>query len=48
LASIEYLCMLDGDTAPEEREKIKENLLEYCGIDTLGMVKIREELLKRG
>jgi len=46
LASIEYLRMLDPDTPGEEREKIKESLLEYCGNDTLGMVKIREELLK--
>ena len=48
LASIEYLRMLDSDTVTAEREKIKESLLEYCGNDTLGMVKIREELLKRG
>jgi len=46
LASIEYLRMLHPDTPGEEREKIKESLLEYCGNDTLGMVKIREELLK--
>lgn len=29
-------------------QRIRENLLAYCGNDTLGMVKIREELLKRG
>jgi predicted RecB family nuclease len=46
LASIEYLRMLHPDIPGEEREKIKESLLEYCGNDTLGMVKIREELLK--
>jgi len=48
LASIEYLRMLDPGTAAEEKTKIKEDLLEYCGIDTLGMVQIRDELLKRG
>ena len=29
------------------REKIREDLLTYCGQDTLAMLKIREELLKR-
>jgi predicted RecB family nuclease len=47
LASIEYLRMLDPDTTPEERDNIKKNLLEYCGNDTLGMVKIREELMEQ-
>jgi hypothetical protein len=46
-ASIEYLRMLDPDTSREEREGIKQALLTYCGHDTLGMAKIREELLKR-
>jgi predicted RecB family nuclease len=45
-ASIEYLRMLDPGTSPEERERIRQALLAYCGHDTLGMVKIREELLK--
>jgi hypothetical protein len=48
LASMEYLRMLDSGIPAEEREKIKESLLEYCGNDTLGMLKIREKLLKRG
>jgi len=47
-ASVEYLKMLDPATSPEERDKIKQSLIGYCGHDTLGMVKIREELLKRG
>jgi predicted RecB family nuclease len=46
-ASVEYLRMLDDSTPPEEREKIRQALLGYCGYDTLGMVKIREELLRR-
>ena len=46
-ASLEYLRMLDSSTRPEERERIRADLLTYCGQDTLAMVKIREELLKR-
>lgn len=47
LASVEYLRMLDPTTPPEERAKIKRDLLSYCAHDTLAMVKIREELLRR-
>ena len=47
LASLEYLRMIDAETSAIEKEKIKKDLLEYCGIDTLGMVMIRNELLKR-
>ena len=46
-ASLEYLRMIDPATAPAEKKKIRKNLLAYCGHDTLAMVKIREELLKR-
>ena len=45
-AGIEYMRMLDPSTPIEEKEKIKEDLLEYCGRDTLAMVRIREALLK--
>jgi hypothetical protein len=47
MASIEYLRMLDTSSSPSERAKIKQDLLTYCGQDTLGMVKIRDELLRR-
>ena len=47
MASLQYLRMLDPATPSAERDKIKRDLLTYCGHDTLGMVKIREELLKR-
>ena len=47
MASIEYLRMLNPATPPDEKEKIKHDLLTYCSYDTLGMVKIREELRKR-
>jgi hypothetical protein len=39
--------MLDPATPPAERVKVRENLLAYCSHDTLGMVRIREELLRR-
>ncbi|NIA03541.1 MAG: DUF2779 domain-containing protein [Nitrospirae bacterium] len=47
IASLEYLRMLDPATPPDEKAKIKQDLLIYCGYDTLAMVKIRDELLKR-
>jgi hypothetical protein len=37
--------MIDVSTPAEEKEKIKKNLLTYCGHDTLAMLKIREELM---
>jgi predicted RecB family nuclease len=46
-ASFEYIRMLDPATTLTEREKIKEDLLKYCGHDTMAMVRIREELLSR-
>jgi CRISPR/Cas system-associated exonuclease Cas4 (RecB family) len=47
-ASIEYMRMLDPSTPAGEKEKIRSDLLKYCGHDTLAMVKIREKFLKRG
>ena len=47
MASVEYLRMIDPATLPKEKEKIKKDLLTYCAQDTLAMVKIREELLKK-
>jgi len=44
-ASFEYLRMLDPDTTAEEKLRIREALVTYCGHDTLGMVRIREALL---
>ena len=39
--------MIDPSISPEEKERIKKELLVYCGYDTLAMVEIRDELLKR-
>jgi len=46
-ASFAYLRMIDPSTPPETKRTIRNNLLKYCGHDTLAMVKIRAELLKR-
>ena len=47
MASLEYLRMIDPVTPCLEKCRIQKNLLDYCGQDTLGMVKIRDELIKR-
>jgi len=47
LAGLEYLRMINPSTPNKEKEKIKKDLLTYCGHDTLAMVKIREELISR-
>jgi len=46
-ASYEYLRLLDPATPSGEKRMIREDLLAYCRHDTLAMLKIREELLKR-
>ena len=46
-ASLDYLRMIDHETPENEKDKIRDDLLIYCGQDTLAMVKIRDELLKR-
>ena len=45
-AALEYLRMIDSSTASAQKDRIRKDLLTYCGQDTLAMVKIREELLK--
>ena len=46
-ASFEYLRMIDPATSQDEKEQIKNDLLTYCGLDTLAMVRIREALLSQ-
>jgi hypothetical protein len=46
-ASLDYLRMIDPGTDEKEKATIREDLLTYCGQDTLAMVKIRDELLSR-
>ncbi len=38
--------MVFGDCNPEEKEKIRADLLTYCGLDTLAMVRIWEKLIE--
>jgi predicted RecB family nuclease len=45
MASLEYLRMIDPKTPAAEKKEIRNNLLVYCGQDTLAMVRIREVLL---
>jgi predicted RecB family nuclease len=47
MASLEYVKMMDPATPIEEKEKIKRDLLTYCGHDTRAMLKIREMLISR-
>jgi hypothetical protein len=46
-ASLEYLRFLNPKTPADEKENIKSNLLTYCRLDTLAMVRIREALLEK-
>jgi hypothetical protein len=46
-ASLAFLRMIDSGAGYEEKIRIKNDLLKYCCRDTLAMVKIREELLRR-
>ena len=46
LAGLQYMKMIDPSTSTNEKEKIKRDLLAYCGLDTLAMLKIREQLLR--
>ncbi len=45
-AALEYAQMIGSATSSTQKSKIREDLLIYCGQDTLAMVKIRQELLK--
>jgi hypothetical protein len=46
-ASLEYLRMIDSSTPKDEKERINRALRAYCVQDTMAMVKIREQLLRR-
>ncbi len=46
-ASYEYLRSINPDTPSEEKAEIKENLLTYCSYDTLAMLRVRDQLIKR-
>jgi predicted RecB family nuclease len=46
-AGLEYMKMTDPSTPQDLKARIRRDLLCYCSHDTLAMVKIREELLRR-
>ena len=43
-ASLEFLRVNFGQVAPEERHRVRQDLLTYCGLDTGGMIDILREL----
>ena len=43
-ASNEFLRVTFGDATAEERQQVRQQLQEYCGRDTEGMIWIVEEL----
>ncbi|HTE89256.1 MAG TPA: DUF2779 domain-containing protein, partial [Terriglobales bacterium] len=40
MASLEFLRVTFGDAGDEERQRVRRHLEEYCGLDTIGMVRI--------
>ena len=42
----EYARISERMQEPEEQEEARRNLLKYCELDTLAMVKVWEELKK--
>lgn len=44
-ASLRYLKLAFGEISPAERQAIRRDLEQYCGLDTLGMVWMVEALL---
>ena len=45
-ASLAYLDLMFGNMLEEEAIRTRQELIEYCKLDTEGMVKIVEELSK--
>jgi hypothetical protein len=45
-ASREFLRVTFGKVEEEERRRVRQQLNEYCGLDTMGMVQIIRELVK--
>src|SRR5690606_6575192 len=46
LAQISFIKLNDNSHSSEEKEKIRNDLLEYCKLDTYALVKILDELYK--
>jgi hypothetical protein len=43
-ASREFLRVTFGDVSDAERAKVRKQLEDYCGLDTMGMVEIVQAL----
>jgi hypothetical protein len=43
-ASREFLRVTYGQVTSSERRRVRRDLEEYCGLDTLGMVQIVDQL----
>jgi uncharacterized membrane protein YebE (DUF533 family) len=43
-ASIAFLAVTYGEVTEEERQKVRSDLIKYCGLDTEGMIWIAEKL----
>jgi hypothetical protein len=43
-ASLEFLRVTYGDVPEAERDRVRKDLLAYCGLDTEGMIDILREL----
>jgi aryl carrier-like protein len=43
-AAVRFEEMHEGTLVGEAAETVRENLIEYCGLDTLAMLKIVERL----
>jgi len=44
MASLKYMESSFGDISDEEQQKIRTDLLTYCGQDTGGMIEILKKL----
>jgi len=43
-ASLEFLRVTFGDVGEEEQRRVRQQLEDYCGLDTLGMIWMVEAL----
>jgi hypothetical protein len=45
-ASLEFLRVTFGDVSEAERQRVRQQLEDYCGMDTIGMIRILDALRK--
>ena len=46
-AGIAWTRLVDPATSPEEKDRLKRALLQYCGQDTLALARIVDVLVKQ-